>query len=336
MSSVAIIGAGLAGVAAARELQSAGLSVTVFDRGRRLGGRCNTRDGEFQFDHGAQFFSVADPRFSTCVKELAHQGSVGLWDGDFVEIGSDCITPLKHVDRYVGIPSMKAVVESLAADIVVNSSNHVTHAEPSACGWHLTNSDDCDLGEYEALVLAMPAEQARPLVPSESSLTPMLAKIHSEPCWALMLGFDNPLPIPYNGITFRRDDIVWAARDSSKPGRSEGERWVVHGAGRWSRDRFRSESNVVALDLYSAFLQAMEIDPPPPQFMSAHRWGLAFPGVDSLGCVAWDDELRVGVCGDWSVSPRLEGAYISGVECAQMVLDAIGKGACTEVRELSA
>jgi renalase len=56
---IAIIGAGIAGLACAQRLQDGGCSVTLFDKGRGAGGRMATRRvttpfGEIAFDHGAQ------------------------------------------------------------------------------------------------------------------------------------------------------------------------------------------------------------------------------------------------------------------------------------------
>lgn len=59
-----IIGAGLAGLTLAQELQKKSKSVLVLEKSRGVGGRMATRrDGDFTFDHGAQFY-VASPRFA--------------------------------------------------------------------------------------------------------------------------------------------------------------------------------------------------------------------------------------------------------------------------------
>ena len=44
--TVGVIGAGMAGLACARELAAKGFEVTVFDKGRGLGGRTATRRAE--------------------------------------------------------------------------------------------------------------------------------------------------------------------------------------------------------------------------------------------------------------------------------------------------
>ncbi len=56
MPSVAIIGAGCSGLAAAHELHDAGFVVTLFEQSREVGGRAASRDQQgFIYDYGAQY-----------------------------------------------------------------------------------------------------------------------------------------------------------------------------------------------------------------------------------------------------------------------------------------
>ena len=66
--TIAIIGAGMAGLSAALALKAAGRNPVLFDKGRGPGGRMSARRaqtplGEVRFDHGAQFFTARDPDF---------------------------------------------------------------------------------------------------------------------------------------------------------------------------------------------------------------------------------------------------------------------------------
>jgi renalase len=63
--NIAVIGAGMAGLACARTLVQAGHRVTVFEKSDAVGGRMASCDSPFgTFDHGAQYFTVRDPRFA--------------------------------------------------------------------------------------------------------------------------------------------------------------------------------------------------------------------------------------------------------------------------------
>ena len=62
--TVAIIGAGLAGLSCATRLQAQGFEVHVFEKSRGPSGRMSTRNGEnWSADHGAQYFTARDPLF---------------------------------------------------------------------------------------------------------------------------------------------------------------------------------------------------------------------------------------------------------------------------------
>ncbi|WP_373512609.1 FAD-dependent oxidoreductase, partial [Persicitalea sp.] len=81
MNSCIIIGAGMAGLTAARELTAQGWDVTVLDKGRGIGGRMATRRIEnTRADHGAQYFSVRTPEFRQLIEKLESEGIVEAWD----------------------------------------------------------------------------------------------------------------------------------------------------------------------------------------------------------------------------------------------------------------
>ena len=74
MLPIAIIGAGLAGLTAARLLAEAGRAVRLFDKGRGVGGRLATRrvthaGATHGFDHGAQYVRAEGPAFAALLDE---------------------------------------------------------------------------------------------------------------------------------------------------------------------------------------------------------------------------------------------------------------------------
>ena len=111
---IAVVGAGIAGIACARTLIQAGHQVTVFEKSRGTGGRMATRRTEFgSFDHGTQYFTVRDPRF---VKVLESAKSlVRPWSANTVRIldGAGRVVaaslPPKE-SHWVATPGMNALV----------------------------------------------------------------------------------------------------------------------------------------------------------------------------------------------------------------------------------
>ncbi|NJR68925.1 MAG: FAD-dependent oxidoreductase, partial [Synechococcales cyanobacterium CRU_2_2] len=78
---IAIIGAGVAGLTCARQLQLAGYRVALIDKSRGLGGRLATRrlSGETHADHGVCYLQPKHPAFTELLQELAQSGILSVW-----------------------------------------------------------------------------------------------------------------------------------------------------------------------------------------------------------------------------------------------------------------
>ena len=88
--SCLVVGAGISGLLAARELQAEGWRVTVLDKRRGVGGRMATRRvGEGNFDHGAQFFTVRGERFADLVEGWLAAGAAEGWTRGFAEAAGE-------------------------------------------------------------------------------------------------------------------------------------------------------------------------------------------------------------------------------------------------------
>ena len=160
-SQIAVIGAGISGIACARVLSEAGLSVHVFDKGRRPGGRVSSRtvekDGhDFSFDYGAQYFTVRHPLFRSVAAKLADKGMVAPW-------------PVAGEDAWVGTPKMATLIEGLADGIEIAWGAEVTALSSGKSGWSVRIGES-DLRNFDQVVLAMPAEQTALLAGAGAAL----------------------------------------------------------------------------------------------------------------------------------------------------------------------
>jgi predicted NAD/FAD-dependent oxidoreductase len=306
---VAIIGAGMAGLACAEGLAKAGVAATIFDKGRGPGGRMATRRlatplGEAHFDHGAQYFTVRDPGFRARVAAWREQGLVTSW-------------PAAGDDAIVGAPTMNAPIKQMASGQDVRWSARVDGLERDGERWRVFGDGLAD-EHFEGVVVAAPAEQAAALLrPGQAAMAEAALATLSQPCWTLMLAFDQRLSTDEDCLR-EAGPICWAARNSSKPGRTGPETWVVQAGPAWSVAHLDDEAETVAAALLAAFTERLGAVPPPIARV-AHRWRYARSG--SLGKPAlWNRANGVGVCGDWLLGPRIECAWRSGDALAAEIL----------------
>lgn len=314
---VAIVGAGLSGLIAARDLQSAGRDVVVFDKGRRPGGRANTREhDDRRFDHGAQFFTVRDERVRPLLNEWLDAGVVAPWNGRLIRVSSSEVKPAKQAARYVGVPGMVDLALALASELDVRTGVRIDTLLRTDRAWWATDTDGENHGPFDQVVVAVPAPQAVPLLEAAPDLRSKAESVTMAPCWAVMVDFDTPTDLDFDGAFVTAGPISWVARNSSKPGRPLTEAWVVHAAPEWTRQHWDVDrSELPALLLQEVANRFGRL--PPIGFTRAHRWGYALTQGSTPGEALTDPELGLGVCGDWCVGGRVEGAIVSGIDVAQ-------------------
>jgi predicted NAD/FAD-dependent oxidoreductase len=107
-TDVLIVGAGMAGLAAASVLCATDHCVVVVEKSRGVGNRLATRRiGEATLDFGAQFMTARDPRFKSAIDGWCASGVVRVWDWSTPE------HPDRHL-RWRGRPAMTGLPKHLA------------------------------------------------------------------------------------------------------------------------------------------------------------------------------------------------------------------------------
>jgi renalase len=330
---VAVVGGGMAGMAAARTLTDQNAKVVVFDKGRGPGGRMSTRrQDDLWFDHGAQYFTTKDERFERLVESWVHAGVAGQWRGRIGQMNALGTITERSDDlvRYIGIPGMNAVLrhlsETLGGHGEVRFGSRVVAAHFAKGRWSLKDDRNTDLGMFDALIVALPAPQAADLLIDSPSLRDQALSVRMRPCWSAMVSFNARVPVEFDGIfvnlagALNSAPLSWVARDSSKPQRPRRETWVLHASPDWSEANVDRDKGAVAQELLKAFFEALGVPALPMITLQAHRW--RFANTDQRtneGCLV-DRERLIAACGDWAHGGRVEGAYLSGVAAAGSVL----------------
>ncbi len=358
---IAIIGAGLSGLACAQQLLQAGYAVTVFEKSRGVGGRMSTRrvsdepDNEeadyWQCDHGAQYFTARDPQFVRQTNQWLAAGVISVWSPTLHSFGikpdSGQSQQSAGVTRFVGVPGMTAPVRQLASELSVRLQSRVIAVSKQAQHWMLAIEDDSTLaGPFDQVVFALPAQQVDDLLAASADVPAAFVNAARQstqqhplsPCWALMLDYREKLPVSFDAAfvnaladaPLHRDhtacaQLSWIARDSSKPGRPAGEIWVLHASTTWTQAHLDDEQQQVFQSMLGALNSLTGVDAQRyhPRSWRLHRWRYAQAlQINNTPGFIWHAEPGLGVCGDWLNKGRVEGAWLSGYQLAQALISA--------------
>jgi len=329
---IAIIGAGMAGLTCARQLQQQGHSIIVYERNAEVGGRMGTRQTELGgFDHGAQYFTATSERFRKEVAAWRKAGWAAPWEGRLVTLEQGVAKPAGRSNagqRMVAVPGMGALGQRLAEGLDVRVEQPVTRIERHGEQWILavrseTVPVEATAGPFDGVILALPADLAAALLEPVSPLAAVVGQEHLAPCWALILGFQQPLGLDYDGAWIQGSRLKWIARDASKPQRRPGEHWIGHASPEWSTEHLADDPERVKEKLLKAFHEATGSHV-QPVYADVHRWRFAQATNTIAGACLWDADVQIGVCGDWFAagldgSGRVENAFLSGLALAAAV-----------------
>jgi predicted NAD/FAD-dependent oxidoreductase len=327
-----VVGAGVAGLVAARHVAAEGQRVVVIDKGRVVGGRLATRrlDGG-NFDYGAQFFTVRTPRFRGLVAGWIHDGLVDTWAHGFYLAGGT----LKQANEplYRGRHGMEAVAAHLARGLDVRTDYTVTAVDFSGGLWHAQREDGTALSA-RTLLLTPPVPQSLALLDAGAVALPdetraALRRLTYDPCLAVMAVLDGPsgLPAP-GGVWCSGEPLDWVADNTSKgiAAADSPASLTLHAGPAFSRD-YEDDASAGAARL---------IEHAAPMLASAvrqhvaHLWTYARPVArHPQPALILSAPGPLAVAGDAFGPGRIEGAAISGLTAATWLLSQIERGVCT-------
>jgi predicted NAD/FAD-dependent oxidoreductase len=300
---VVVVGAGLAGVACARELRAAGVGVRVIDRGHRVGGRMAARRlWDRPTDLGASYLTVSDPEFGAVVDDWSGRGLAARWTDTFTVLGDAEAADKDGPVRWGALHGLRSLVEDLARDLDVERVD--------------VSSVEEVRGGAQVVVLAMPDPQARRLVGGH----PVAAVLDRawEPVLALAArwpsrSWDDVSPSGRFEGAFVNDDpaICCIAADGRRRG-DAAPVLVAHSTPELAA-RHLAEPSAAAPEMVAALRRLLDLD--EPQDVHLHRWTFARPVGRREASYALVDGPGgpVAVCGDgWGPSPKVETAWLSG------------------------
>lgn len=295
MTQIAIIGAGIAGLACARKLAQAGVQAVVFDKGRGIGGRVATRRaGDLRFDHGAPYVAATGDGFDTCLRELIGTGRAAPWVDDTGHAWT------------VGKPGMSGISKGMAVGLDVRLSTQITAIHADQAGWRLQFDDSQYVVSH--VVVIVPQPQLAGLLGGAHPLVAQIADVKMAPGLTLMAAVSGTVPPVCTNVS--GDLLALITRDCSKPARpqNEGSSWVAQAGIEFSMAHLEIDLPDIAALMVPLLCKRLEIAPDRVTHAVAHRWRYARVS-NAMGqpfaCIP-NETLFLG--GDWCIGPQIEDA----------------------------
>ena len=326
-SSVVVVGAGVSGLACARQVAGAGVGVQVIDRARGVGGRCATHrlDG-LAFDIGVSFLHGRDPAFLAEVRGVPG-AKIDGWPRAIRGTGRPCQAEAFQAgeQRLALAGGVTTFPKHLARGLTLRTSARALRLDLSGGlpRIHLEGGEEI---QARHLVLALAPEQVLRLLDGVPDLPRPLASVRalletsaSEPSLSLCAAYPQGTRTPDWDACYPEDSdlLQFVSHESSKREAPPFLGLVLQARPGWARRHLDDPSWPQALLSESARLLGAWAG--SPAATHAHRWRFARTDLSSelagpiLARLASGG--TVGICGDrFARGGGVEAAWLSGVE----------------------
>ncbi len=231
---------------------------------------------------------------------------------------------------------VKRLFDKAPRSLAQHYETRVDELRKTSRGWELfaaSENESQSLGAFDRVIVTLPAPQAALLtitceevtdsarLQEYQTLCDRLAAQVYDPCWALMVGLDQPLNVDWGGAFLNGSVVKWASRTNTKPGRAAlPEALVLHAQVEFSQNHFEAPSEEVAAKMLTDFWAITGIEPQTALYTAAHRWRYSIPRSETAPGLITDNQKELIFCGDWSAGSKIEGAFLSGICAAGLVM----------------
>ena len=322
--NIAIIGSGLSGITIASELKKK-FNVEIFEKSRGVGGRMSTRkELPFIFDHGAQFFKITKTDFMNFVSELLSERVILPWKFKLAHFEGIRLTKIKIIGNedkfFVGVPNMDSIIKYLAKKIDVMINTKIEKIIKKKNDWFLYDQNNKSYGKYDWVILTLPAEQSRELISKTISFYPLLKKIKMKGCFSLMIGMNDPVILDYDAAIIKDSDVAWLAINSSKPFRTEKYSLLINSSYDFAAKNISSPKEKIINHLLDTTSVVINRQIPESAMIRLHQWRYVEAEKHPDDNFFIDPQNKIGICGDWFVNSRVEGAFISASNLSKEII----------------
>lgn len=319
---IAIVGAGFAGLAAARTLHDAGVDAAIFESNSRPGGRVETIsiDG-YTFDAGATSFTprgkaLADVihRYDAISDLVQVRNPIYVHENGRIGPGYASTT---YLDRYTFISGNQTLASLLADGLDIRYGSRIESMIPGGDSVEL-------LGEvYSSVIITVPTPQAMELIGEVSKRIPA-TNVRYRACLSVLLGYEVEFNPPYHALidTEQRHPLTWLSVESTKcPSRApDGCCALVAQLGpEYSKSHLHAPDAEILSDTAIMVQRLLGDALSRPVVERVVRYPFSQPET-TAAFASVNHRRDIVIAGDGVLGGRTELAYETGILAAQRVL----------------
>ncbi|MEM1442420.1 MAG: FAD-dependent oxidoreductase [Verrucomicrobiota bacterium] len=349
MPKIAIIGAGLSGLAAAFQLAEEEIEVCLFEKSRGFSGRAASRSKNgCRYDYGANYFKVNCNDVAALLfrdlptDELCRiMGDVWTFNGDNeISEGDPALNEGAKWTYRGGISTLgKLLVE--VGNLEVKRETLITKLESEEDSWTLIDDSLQAYAGFDAVLLTPPAPQVVNLLSQsemDSEIRDLLmgelsqARYHSQ--FTVALNFAGEFSFPGHAYalinTDREHALAWLSHENQKADHvPEGETLLIaQMAPAWTQDHYHEPIEDIIREAHEAVRGLLPNELPELQWADTQRWRYAHPhSAASLEAVKPGAELGLFFAGDAFIGKgRIARAVETGLAAAKHINQFLGVG----------
>ena len=318
MNKIAIIGGGFS--SAILNILLNFEDIIIFEKSRGPGGRSSTRRAENigVFDHGLQFISPKDKEFELFLNNYLNS-YIKLWNGDFFLFGEN---KKKKTKKYIGKLGNNDFVKNLINKKIYYYKELIS-IKNIKNGWSL-NFKDGTMSECKKLILTLPLEQCKTIIGSNQIDLNFKGKM--QPNLTAMLAFDNKTKILGSGFEFKQNPVLgWVANESSKLREVNNpnlELWTLQSSLIFAQkniQEYKFKKEQIMNLMINEFINIFNIKNINIVHKDIHGWLYAYKLEKFDSDFFWDQEINLGICGDWMCGSTAESAWRSATGLADQI-----------------
>ena len=320
MKNIAIIGTGFSAATLGYFLKN---DLDFYEKSRGVGGRCSTRrvDNVGLFDHGLQYVKSENSEFKKFLSDYT------IWQGNFKIFQNDQIKDDLHKERIINENGNNLLVKNLFKNKRVFANKELKSIEKKNDCFQL-NFNDSTQENYKTVIITAPYQQAYNLTKQFTENYFSKLNFCMQPNLTLMVAFNKSLKLNLSAISFEDDDVLgFVANENTKKKpliNKDLELWTIQSSLKYAIKNiyeYRNNKESLADEMLKNLSVKLKIDIKKDyiQYSDIHGWRYAYGNkLDDANCY-WNEDLRLGICGDWFSGGNAESAFINAKKLANLI-----------------